>query len=78
MIEAFIFGVRHRRGLISTDYQSFGFDDLQRPQSFPPGRSLGKPKTHRFRSGTGIHQNHLLAAGIAAVCFVERLLRNWR
>jgi hypothetical protein len=35
-------------GLISHDYQSFGFDDLQRPLSFQPDRFLGTPKTHGF------------------------------
>jgi hypothetical protein len=47
MIEAFIL-VCAIGGRISPDYQSFGFDDLQRPQSFQPDRSLGTPKTHGY------------------------------
>ncbi len=45
MIEAFIL-VCAIGGLISPDYQSFGINDQQRPQSFQPDRSLGTPKTH--------------------------------
>jgi hypothetical protein len=45
MIEAFIL-VCVIGGLISPDYQSFGFDDLQRPLSFQSDRFLGTPKTH--------------------------------